>query len=82
MEFIVFAITTMLHQMFADSASHFWQPEEYENVVNTDFESLKHLQNLGHFHWPQVVSQSFKLYLWVNIPVLIPIYDKWKYFSL
>ena len=26
-----------------------WQPSEFKNVANPDFEHLKHLQNPGHF---------------------------------
>ena len=48
MDFIVAAITIMLHRLPADSSSHFWQTSEFENVANTDFEDLKHLQNPGN----------------------------------
>ena len=41
--------------MLAEIAVHFLQPEEFENVANPDFENLKHLQNLGHFCWPNLV---------------------------
>ena len=38
----------MLHRSHDESAGHFWHPEEFENVVNPDFENLKHLQNPGY----------------------------------
>ena len=38
----------MLCWSLADSAGHFWWPAEFENVANTGFENLKHLQNQGH----------------------------------
>ena len=38
----------MIRQLLADSAGHFWQPAEFENVANPYIENLKHLQNLGH----------------------------------
>ena len=38
----------MLHQSIAVSAVNFWQPAEFENVANPDFENPKHLQNPGH----------------------------------
>ena len=31
------------------STGHFWNPEEFENIANPDFENIKQLQNLGHF---------------------------------
>ena len=40
----------MLHRLLADSAGHFWQQAEFENVVNPDFENLKHLQNPGRLY--------------------------------
>ena len=45
----IFAIAIMIHWLLAVSDGHFWQPAEFKNVVNPDFENLKHLQNLGHF---------------------------------
>ena len=39
----------MIRRSLAESAGHFWQPEEFENVANPYFGNLKHLQNLGHF---------------------------------
>ena len=39
----------MICRLLVESAGHFWQPAEFENVSNPDFENLKHLQNLGHF---------------------------------
>ena len=38
----------MLCQLLAESAGHFWQPAEFENVANPYFENLKHLQNPEH----------------------------------
>ena len=38
----------MLRWSLSDSAGHFWQPSELENMANPDFENLKHLQNPGH----------------------------------
>ena len=38
----------MLHWLLAESAGRFWWPEEFENVANTYFKNLKHLQNPGH----------------------------------
>ena len=45
----IFAIAIMIHWLLAVSDGHFWQPAEFKNVVNPDFENLKHLQNLGFF---------------------------------
>ena len=39
----------MLRRSLADSAGHFWHPEEFKNMANPDFENIEHLQNLGHF---------------------------------
>ena len=38
----------MLYRSLAESAGHFLQPVEFENVANPDFESLKHLQKCEH----------------------------------
>ena len=38
----------MVRRSLAESAGHFWQPAEFENVANPDFEHTKHLQNPGH----------------------------------
>ena len=38
----------MLCWLLGESAGHFLQPAEFENVVNLDFENLTHLQNPGH----------------------------------
>ena len=46
--FIFIVITIMLRWSLAKSAGHFWQPEEFEDVANTDFIIIKHLQNPGH----------------------------------
>ena len=37
----------MLPRLLAESAGNFWQLAEFENVVDPDFENLKHLQNPG-----------------------------------
>ena len=47
-DFIVVVITIMLRWLLAESAGHFWQPAEFENMANPDFENLKHLQNCGN----------------------------------
>ena len=38
----------MFCRSLAESAGHFWQPTDFENLANPDFENLKHLQNPGH----------------------------------
>ena len=38
----------MLCRLLDESAGHFFQPEEFENVENTDIKNLKHLQNQGN----------------------------------
>ena len=38
----------MLSWSLAESDCQFWQPAEFENMANPDFENLKHLQNPGH----------------------------------
>ena len=38
----------MLRRLLAEGAGHFFQPAEFENVANPDFENIKHLQNQGH----------------------------------
>ena len=38
----------MLRRSLADSTGHFWQPTEFKNAENPDFENLKHLHNPGH----------------------------------
>ena len=47
-DFIVVSITIMICRLLGESAGHFWQPAEFENVANPDFENPKHLQNPGH----------------------------------
>ena len=42
------AITVILRRFLAESADHFWQPAEFENVTNSYLENLTHLQNPGH----------------------------------
>ena len=64
MEFIVVAITIVLHWSIAESAGHFWQLAEFENVANTDFENLKHLQNPGHL---SLTKPSMCVCVFVNI---------------
>ena len=44
----IFSITIMLCRLLDESAGHFFQPEEFENVENTDIKNLKHLQNQGN----------------------------------
>ena len=39
----------MLLWLLAESAGHFRQPAEFENVENPYFENLKQLQNPGQF---------------------------------
>ena len=46
--FIAVAITIMICRSLGESAGHFWQPEEFENMANLDFENLMHLQNPVH----------------------------------
>ena len=41
-------ITVILRRFLAESADHFWQPAEFENVTNSYLENLTHLQNPGH----------------------------------
>ena len=43
LDYLVAAITIMLRLSLAESAGHFSSPAEFKNVVNTDFENLKHL---------------------------------------
>ena len=38
----------MIRWFLAESAGHFCQPAEFENVADPDFENLKHLQNPGN----------------------------------
>ena len=38
----------MIRWLLAESAVHFWQSAEFENVANPYFENLKHLQKPGH----------------------------------
>ena len=47
-EFNVVAITSILYRLLAESYGCFCQQAEFENVANTEFENLKHLQNPGH----------------------------------
>ena len=41
------------------SASNFWWLAKIENLANTDFKNLKHLQNLGIFLWMNLISTSY-----------------------
>ena len=47
-DFIIVSIIIMLRWLLAESAGHFWQPVEFENLSNPDFKNLKHLQNPGY----------------------------------
>ena len=38
----------MIRWSHDESAGHFWWPAEFENVANSDFGNLKHMQNPGH----------------------------------
>ena len=42
-------ISSMLRRLVATSAVHFWWPEKFENVSNSDLRDIKNLQNLGIF---------------------------------
>ena len=53
----------MLHQLLGEIAGHFWQPSEFENVANPDFENLKHFQNPGHLPLTEASTREEK-----NIP--------------
>ena len=57
--FIVVAINIMLRWYLAESIGHYWQPAQFVNVVNPDFDHLKHLQNSGHLLLP-APSVSYK----------------------
>ena len=50
----------MLRPSHAESDGHFWQPAEFENVANPDFENLKHLQNPGHLSLtaPSIIGKT------------------------
>ena len=61
-DFIVVALIIMIFWSLAESVGHFWQPAVFENVANTDFENLKHLQNPGHLLLTEP-SIAFKLFL-------------------
>ena len=52
----------MLRWSLSDSAGHFWQPSELENMANPDFENLKHLQNPGHLSLTKASITHIKLY--------------------
>ena len=60
LDFIVVAITIMLHWLLAENAGHFWWPAEFENVANPDFENLKHLQNPRHLPLPKASTSEIK----------------------
>ena len=74
-----FAITIMLRRSLAESAGHFWQPAEFENVANPDFENLKHLQNPGYLSQttPSILSICdlilllifYYIYMYIIIPL-------------
>ena len=38
----------MIRWLLDENAGHFWWLAESENLANTDFENLKHLENPGH----------------------------------
>ena len=60
----------MLRRSLADGAGHFWQPAEFKNVANPDFENLKHFQNPGHLLLtkPSTLCYIFKITNWqVNL---------------
>ena len=64
----------MLRRSHSESAGHFWQPAEFENVANPDFENFKHLQNPGYLLLtaPSSLLQHFVEwtvplnFLWIN----------------
>ena len=70
-EFIVVAITMMLHLLPAESAGHFWQPVEIESLANLDFEHLKHLQNPGHL--PLIKSGMYDVLMYCTTYLQITI---------
>ena len=45
-KFIVVAVVVTLRQLLAASAVRFWRPAKFKNLANSDFENLKHWQNL------------------------------------
>ena len=53
----------MLCRSLGESDGLFWQPAEFENVANPDFENLKHLQNPGHLPLTEASTREEK-----NIP--------------
>ena len=38
----------MIQKSLSESDGQLWQPSEFENMANLDFENLNHLQNLGN----------------------------------
>ena len=63
-DFIVVAITVMLRWLLAESDGHFCWPAEFENVANTHFENIKHLQNPGHLSLTSPSMGKFQGALW------------------
>ena len=53
----------MLRCLLANSAGHFWWPEQFENVANPYFYNLKHLLNPGHL----LLTKYIMLYSCDNI---------------
>ena len=51
----------MLRQLLAESAGNFWWPEEFENVANSHFENIKHLQNPGHLSLTAPITSLIKI---------------------
>ena len=72
-EFIVIAITIILRQLLAYNCGRFWQPAEFENVANRDFENLKHLQNPGHLSMtaPSIYSCLFACFFCHTCPLYL-----------
>ena len=52
----------MLHFLLAESAGHFWQPAEIENVANQYFENIKHLKNPRHLLLTKAIISLWSLY--------------------
>ena len=51
----------MLRWSLPESACHFCQPEELENVANPYLEHIKYLQNPGHLSLTKPSTYRFKL---------------------
>ena len=61
--YIVVSINIMLRRSLDESASHFWQPEEFENVEKPYFENINHLQNPGHLPLKKAIMSTNRLML-------------------